>query len=141
MKNKTRFKILICMIMGFVLLIATGCDEWENAAEQQALERERTDTKVSTDFIDNVSPNSATCYGTLISSSLKVADLGFYWSKSENPNSDGNIATTAYNDNGIGQYSVELKGLSPKTKYYVQAFAKNFQAYTGFGQVLSFTTK
>jgi hypothetical protein len=141
MKNKTRFPVFITMIIGFVLLNATGCEEWNDASKQQALERERTDTKVATDSVGNISSTSATCYGTLISSSVKVASLGYYWSKSQNPSSSGSIATTGYNNNLPGQYSAELTGLSPKTTYYVQAFAKNFQGYTGFGKVVMFTTK
>jgi len=65
-----------------------------------------------------------------------VTDRGIYWGTSLDPSSTG---TKLSNGSGTGSFSEELTGLSPETKYYIEAFAVN-SAGTGYGDVENFTT-
>lgn len=59
-----------------------------------------------------------------------ITEKGVCWSTSQNP--------TIENNHGIGS-TVAMTGLTPNTKYYVRAYAKNHNK-TGYGEEKSFTT-
>ncbi len=66
-----------------------------------------------------------------------VTRRGFCWSTSPVPTESDAHST---NGNGTGALSATINGLKPNTTYYVRAYATNSKG-TGYGKVISFTTK
>lgn len=62
---------------------------------------------------------------------------GFCWSTSQNPTESDAHST---NGRGTGGFSAIITGLNPNTTYYVRSYATNSKG-TGYGKVISFTTK
>lgn len=62
---------------------------------------------------------------------------GLCWSTSQNPTESDAHST---NGRGTGGFSAIITGLNPNTTYYVRSYATNSKG-TGYGKVISFTTK
>ncbi len=87
--------------------------------------------------ITNVDLESASCDGNVIfDDGLEVSERGICWGRYPVPDIAGD---TTLNGSGTGKYSGLLKELSPGTKYYVRAYAKN-SAGTAFSDVYWFNT-
>ena len=69
---------------------------------------------------------------------LQIIEKGFYLS--ENPQPDASNSIKILDNSNASFFSLQAENLMENKTYYVRAFAKNF-AYTGLGNVLSFTTK
>ena len=65
-----------------------------------------------------------------------VLECGVVYSTSQNPTTDDKKITS---DDGSGDYTCNLTGLQPNTKYYVRAYAVNSKG-TAYGEQVSFTT-
>ncbi len=92
---------------------------------------------VSTTMASNVSENSATCGGNVISDGgATVTARGVCWSTSNNPTISNSHTTDG---NGTGNYISNLTGLSSSTTYYVRAYATN-SVGTTYGNEVNFTT-
>jgi uncharacterized protein (TIGR02145 family) len=93
---------------------------------------------VTTDFISNITANSATCGGNVTDDGgATVTARGICWSISQNPTVDDSHANDI---SDTGSYSINLTGLSGNITYYVRAYATNI-AGTTYGSQLSFTTE
>ena len=93
---------------------------------------------VTTKRIDNVTTTSATSGGDIISyNTLPITARGICWSAMHIPTiADTKIET----GNGVGNFSTSISGLSPRTVYYMRAYAVN-SAGVGYGEALLFVTQ
>jgi uncharacterized protein (TIGR02145 family) len=66
-----------------------------------------------------------------------ITERGVVWSTSTNPRIA--LSTKTSNGTGTGSFTSSLTNLTPKTTYYVRAYATN-SAGTGYGNEISFTT-
>jgi len=66
-----------------------------------------------------------------------ITEKGVCWSTHQDPTlEDSHMAASGV---GVGLYTCNLTGLTPSTKYYVRAYARNSYGL-GFGEVLEFVT-
>jgi uncharacterized protein (TIGR02145 family) len=92
--------------------------------------------KVATADASEVQQYSAKAGGSVLKSGgLGIQEKGIYFSVSQNPQS----GTKVFMGTGSDAFSGILTGLSPNTRYYYVAFARNSLG-TGYGAVKSFTT-
>lgn len=92
---------------------------------------------VTTNAVTAIQAFGATGGGNVISDGQSaVTERGLVWSTSQQPTLDNNKSSSG---SGTGAYSVLLSNLSPKTTYYVRAYAVN-AAGTAYGGQVSFTT-
>ena len=66
-----------------------------------------------------------------------ILTKGVCWSVQPNPTVNNSKTSDG---GGLGSYSSQLTGLTPNTKYYLRAYAKN-EFGTNYGSEISFTTK
>ena len=93
---------------------------------------------VTTVEISSVTETSAESGGNVTSDGgATVTARGVCWSTSESPVTSDDHTTDG---SGTGSFTSELTGLSPKTTYYVRAYATN-SAGTAYGNELEFITK
>ena len=94
--------------------------------------------EVFTNSITNISQNSATCGGNVTDDGgAPVVERGICWGTSFNPSlSDSQHQSSG---SGLGSFTVNITGLTPYTRYYVRAYAKNSKG-TAYGVSESFTT-
>jgi hypothetical protein len=69
---------------------------------------------------------------------LNIQEQGIYLSENAQPNVSNSIKIL--DASGSSNFNIILSNLQENKTYYVRAFAKNF-AFTGLGNILSFTTK
>ena len=93
---------------------------------------------VTTNEVTEITATTATCGGEVTrENGWAVTERGVCWSKEPNPTpSDSHTV----DGDGIGKFTSEITGLTPDTKYYLRAYAKN-AAGTSFGPEKSFTTE
>lgn len=92
---------------------------------------------VTTSQVTNILPTSATAGGVVSDDGgHNVTERGVCWSTEHHPDLDDNHAQ---NGTGVGSFTVQMTGLTPSTRYYVRAYAKNSEG-TSFGNEESFTT-
>lgn len=92
---------------------------------------------VTTNNVTNISTNSATCGGDVMSAGNgTVSARGICWSTSQNP-TVSNPHTT--DGTGTGSFTSSITGLTENTTYYVRAYATN-EAGTSYGEQKTFTT-
>ena len=92
---------------------------------------------ITTNSITEKSASSAVCGGVITSDGGGyIFERGVCWNIIDNP-----TITDSKTDDGTGtdNFTSAITGLTPFTKYYVRAYAKN-NAGTGYGSVNSFTT-
>ena len=93
---------------------------------------------VTTNIISKISSSSATSGGNIISDSgTNIKTRGVVWSTSNKPTIT--LTTKTTDGIGTGSFTSNLINLTPKTIYYVRAYATN-SAGTGYGNEISFTT-
>jgi hypothetical protein len=93
---------------------------------------------VTTGNPDTIQVYNANCYGAVTDQATSpILERGFCWSLSPNPNI--NSSNKVNSGTGTGQFKAKISGLSPGTKYYVKAFARN-NTSVGYGEEKSFTT-
>ena len=92
---------------------------------------------IVTSFVLEFTNTSAVLGGQVVSEGGgPVTDCGVYWGLSPMPENSGIKLQIG---KGIGEYSSEVKGLSPGTTYYVRAYATNSSG-TAVGLQYSFNT-
>jgi uncharacterized protein (TIGR02145 family) len=95
---------------------------------------------ISTSPVVSITQNSAVSGGNVTADGgAAVTSRGVVWSTSQNPTIASNSGRTT-NGNGTGIYTSILTGLSPRTTYYVRAYATN-SAGTQYGEQRSFSTQ
>ena len=93
---------------------------------------------VNTLNVTDVQPTSAIGGGVVTDDGgHNVTERGVCWSTSHNPNPENNAH--AANGSGDGSFTVPMTSLTPSTKYYVRAYAKNSEG-TSLGAEVEFTT-
>ena len=93
---------------------------------------------VTTDNVTNITNISANCSATVVSDGgASVSSRGFCYSTNHNPTIADNrvVASTT----GTGSYSCSINTFSPRTTYYIRAYATN-SVGTTYGAELTFTT-
>jgi len=91
---------------------------------------------LTTSAISLIALTTATCGGTINSDGgAPVTICGVCWSNNPNPTVDDKKTSV----NSDPTFTCTIDGLSPKTTYYVRAYATNSEG-TGYGNELSFTT-
>ena len=92
---------------------------------------------VITTTISNVTSTSAVIGGKVTSDgNIPVTQTGICYSTSQNPTISNHFVV---GDHNTGDFTCNLTGLTPNTKYYVRAFATN-GAGTAYGEQKNFTT-
>jgi len=92
---------------------------------------------ITTTAVTTFTSTEATVGGNVtFDGNASVTDRGVYWGTSPGP---GTTGTKLQIGSGTGTFSTSLPGLTPNTKYYVQAYATNSSG-TSFGEEAIFTT-
>jgi hypothetical protein len=90
---------------------------------------------ITTVGVSDITGNSATCRGNVISNSGEsMLERGFCWNTSPNPTISNNKT-----NNGIGEgvFTNIIEGLTNSTTYYIRAYV-TYSSYTAYGNELSF---
>ena len=92
---------------------------------------------VVTNAVTNITQTTALCSGNVTSNGgAAVTAKGMCWSTTQNPTISNSHSTDG---TGEGEYTSKLTNLSPKTTYYVRAYAANSMG-TNYGEQVMFTT-
>jgi len=92
---------------------------------------------ITTNQVTEIAQTTAVGGGNVTSDGdASVIERGICWSTNHNPTI---IDAHANNGTGIGDFSVNMTGLSDNTTYYVRAYATN-SVGTAYGSEVSFTT-
>jgi uncharacterized protein (TIGR02145 family) len=93
---------------------------------------------LTTNPLTSITQTGVTTGGNITSDSgLPITAKGVVWSTSPSPTIS--LSTKTSNGTGIGSFTSYITNLTPKTNYYVRAYA-NYSAETAYGNELSFTT-
>ena len=92
---------------------------------------------ITTASVTNIGNTTATGGGNVISDGgAPVTERGICWSTSHNPTISGSHDNSG---TGMGEFTVNMTGLTPNTTYYVKAYAINSQG-PAYGEEVSFKT-
>jgi len=92
---------------------------------------------VTTSAVTNITQTTAVGGGNVTADGgATVTERGICWSTSQNPTTSG---THSNSGTGIGDYTVQMSGLTANTTYYVRAYAVN-EAGTSYGEEKYFET-
>lgn len=133
-------KYLICLALSTALF--TNCKKGNTATTPTVTNPVSTTIvapTVKTLEISRITTIGASGGGnTTANGGSSIIDRGLVFGLNPSPTiNDTKIGTTSVT--GSGDFTSELSGLKPSTKYYVRAFASNKVA-TGYGNEISFTT-
>lgn len=104
------------------------------------LEIERT-IVLRTGGVINITTNSATLYGIVLDiGETEIDQYGHCWSLEENPVAELDTKTNLGSRNDVGDFSSDIGGLQPATRYYVRSYAIS-DGHTIYGDNISFTTE
>jgi len=93
---------------------------------------------LTTTAITAITTTSATSGGNITADGgATITARGVVWSTTTNPNIA--LSTKTIDGTGTGSFSSTLTNLTPKTTYYIRAYATN-SAGTGYGNEITFTT-
>ena len=86
--------------------------------------------------VTGITPNTANVGGTVVSEGdYTISSRGILYSKSPITSYYSYNAVVDINT-GIGSYTSSITGLTPNTKYYVRAYARYYESYYGYKEVL-----
>lgn len=130
MRNKALLSIFFIAII--ISITTTACYK----------DKEQNKPTVKTTDVTNITDKSAVSGGSITNDQgEKIVARGVCWSTSPNPtikNSKTNDGTSMF------EFTSNITGLSPNTKYYVRAYATlrqlDDESGTGYGKEISFTT-
>jgi uncharacterized protein (TIGR02145 family) len=93
--------------------------------------------KLTTSEVTNITPNTATSGGSIISDGNKDIFIeGVCWSTNKSPTIEQNRTLDDY---GVGSFTSTIIGLTPNTVYHVRAYAIN-DIGVGYGNEVTFST-
>jgi uncharacterized protein (TIGR02145 family) len=116
------------LIIFFFIIIS--CKKEENDATSYL-------ANITTTNVTSVLLKSAICGGNITSDgNTAITQRGVCYSTKPNPTINDFITKDG---NGAGNFTSNITGLIPKTKYYVKAYAKNSNG-TNYGDAFTFTT-
>jgi hypothetical protein len=126
---KRMLKIWIILLASLVLVLSSaGCPS--------------LGFTVTTGIVTNISSDTATLHGRLdkgVPEEFSV-DVWFYWGEDDDSLSTAGAETTRITKTKIGEFTAELTGLTPGTKYYFMAYAKLPDGSEIQGAIHNFTT-
>ena len=121
----------------YVRAYATNGQGTAYGAEVEFIAREGMPV-VATLGVTDITATSAKAHGKVSNQGGSVVtERGICWSTEPSPTING---SHAHSGTGAGEYTVDMTGLAPGTKYYVRAYAINAQGMTYGGQE-DFTTE
>ena len=121
----------------YVRAYATNGQGTAYGAEVEFVAREGMPVVATLDVTD-ITATSAKAHGKVSNQGgSTVTERGICWSTEPSPTING---SHAHSGTGAGEYTVDMTGLAPGTKYYVRAYAINAQGMTYGGQE-DFTTE
>ena len=95
---------------------------------------------VTTNSVTNITENSATCGGNVMSDGNgTVSARGICWSETSEPKINNLYSEESNEGTGIGSFTSSMTNLKANTTYYVRAYATN-EAGTVYGEVKNFKT-
>ncbi len=132
MKTKKNVWIYPLALMGAMVFFMSSCKKEEPPVVVEL-------PIVTTAEVTNLTATSANSGGTVVDDGGgALTASGVTWNTSTNPDLNNKLGLT--NDGtAVGQFTSNITGLSPLTKYYVRAYATN-SAGTSYGSEKSFTT-
>ena len=133
MKQKKQFWVFPLIILGMILMITNSCKKSSNSDNSPT-----SSFSVSTTTVTNIGQTTATCGGTINSTTGKdtVTSRGVCWSTNQNPTISD---TKTIDGSGLGTFTSSLTGLTSNIKYNVRAYAIKRTGVT-YGNQVSFTT-
>ena len=122
-------KIISYLLAVAAVALFAGCDNEKTQS---------TEFQVKTIEITDITETTAKTGGKVTSEkNVDITDRGVCWSTSPNPTTEDSKTTDG---KGLGEFTSEISGLKPETKYYVRAYAVSDTAVR-YGEELSFTTE
>lgn len=131
-KNKIRFYSLLLIGLSLILVVSCKKDSKTNSSTPTST------IVITTNAVTNIKATTATCGGTVSTSTGKdtVLVTGVCWSTSQNPTYLDNTTSDGY---GFGSFTSSLTSLLSNTTYYVRAYAmKNYGIV--YGNQVTFKT-
>lgn len=112
-----------------LLLVMVSCEK----------EEDKTPKLTTVSIGNNITATTAVSGGNIISDAgTAITQKGVVWGTAQNPTIENNIGIT--NDgSGSDDFTSNITGLTPSTKYYIRAYARNSNG-VGYGDELDFTT-
>lgn len=105
--------------------------------EQRLFSTNKTSPTVTTQEVTAITDQTATCGGYIkVDNGFPVTARGVCWSTKNNPTTQD---SKTEDGEGTGYFQSKLTDLTPKTTYYVRAYAIN-SAGTAYGEQKTFTT-
>lgn len=100
----------------------------------------RPSVTIMTEKVESVTSTTAKVYAKCSASNVTIIDVGILISRAQKPTIDNNSGISSFK-----KYSELFRtfwhALSPATKYFVRAYAKDSDDKYYYGEVLTFTTK
>ncbi len=133
MKKKNKIWIYSFILAGIALILVNSCKKKDDTPISSG-----TVPVLTTAEVNQINATVATCGGTITSDGGRtVTARGVCWSTGSTPTIADNKTTIGA---GGGSFTSTITGLSPKTTFFVRAYATN-TAGTGYGVTMSFTTQ
>lgn len=127
MKTKMKIRIYAFTLFAAMVIVVSSCKK-DDEPEVPTL---------TTSEVTEITSSNAISGGTITDNGgAAVTVRGVCWSTSPNPTTDDNKTEDGA---GSGNFTSNITGLQPDTKYYVRAYATN-SAGTAYGNQLEFTT-
>jgi uncharacterized protein (TIGR02145 family) len=133
--------IVISLISNGANLFSYGTGKWSGYSIRCLKDTSSTASipTITTTGISLITTTSATSGGNITADSgAPITARGIVWSTNTKPTIS--LTTKTSDGTGTGSFSSSLTNLTPKTTYYVRAYATN-NAGTAYGNEISFTTK
>jgi uncharacterized protein (TIGR02145 family) len=93
---------------------------------------------ITTNEINNITPYTATCGGTIITSGNIISQKGICWSANTNPTLND---SSTQDGGGSDSYTSDLIELLPATQYFVRAYCINGVGDIYYGNQIVFTSQ
>jgi len=96
---------------------------------------------VSTDIATEIDSDMATLNGEItdLGNDNEITEFGFYYGTSSSPSSKIKVGDSSDRIDAGDDFDYDLTGLTPGTKYYFKAYARNSEG-SSYGTVKNFTT-
>ena len=119
------------------IVVSNGVDKVEIAVTQAT--SPFVPPTVSVVQVETINKSTARCTFTFQSADFVVSSYGICYSSTEEEPSIDNAQSTKLSDRNGGTVTFVVEGLTPKTTYYVRAYATTTRGIV-YGDITSFTT-
>ncbi len=129
MKQIKSSKAILAIVITTIIMFAS-CNKSDNNSSNGKL-------TVTTKSVTEITSSSAKCGGDVTSTgNFSVGLCGVCWGESPSPTTENYFTT---DNQGLGDFTSEMKNLKPETKYYVRAYATTSSGVM-YGEEMGFTT-